>query len=421
MEPLDLPYLAEYSKTGRAVCKKCRDPIDKDMLRLAVMVQSPFFDGRTPKWHHFECFFDRYLPRNVGEIKNYELLRYEDQKLIDQMLTKQKQVPVPQKNNRKRKVEGNASEDFFVEYSKSNRAACISCQEKIDKNEIRIGKLDRDSEKARRCGPLKRWLHVDCFQDNSDDLGFMSPVETLNGFDVIKEADQKKLQKKILSPTKVVKKQTKIEVLNNDVKKVKSNNNHEKALKKQSDLIYLNLEMIKSLSKNQIISFFKKNGVEYDKMPESISCRKEFLADALTFGWPKNCDKCGGCFIFNGWRYICCGHYDEWTPCANETEKPSRSAVQFSDDKLCEQFGYKFIKRERLIDTMFKSKFQQNLLEKQLKQIKNDRDDNEEQGNSVLSGYAITYLGKEKLASVKKKIEKLGAKYRKDINPAILC
>jgi hypothetical protein len=35
----DLPYRAEYAKSGRASCKGCKNPIAKDTLRLAVMVQ----------------------------------------------------------------------------------------------------------------------------------------------------------------------------------------------------------------------------------------------------------------------------------------------------------------------------------------------------------------------------------------------
>ena len=427
METPNLPYLAEYSKSGRAGCKQCKKGIDKDTLRLAVMVQSPFFDGLAPKWHHFDCFFVRYHPRNVGEIKNYEMLKYDDQKKIDEMLMK-KQVPETQKNNRKRKVKVNTSQDFFVEYSKSNRAACISCTEKIEKDEIRIGKLDDDSDEARRIGPFKRWFHVDCFRNNCDDLGFISSVESLNGFDALKSADKKKLQKKILSSSKIVKSQTKVEedekqpkVEENCVKK--ESNKEEKALKKQSDLIHRNLEMVKSLAKNQIYSFFIENGVEEKNIPDDFSCRKEFLADALVFGWPRSCDKCGGCFIFNVWRYVCSGNYDEWTRCTNEMENPPRSKVKFFDDKIRDKFKYKFIKRQRLVNEMFKSKYQKNLLEKQIKQsqIKNEPSDNDEQEKGVLSGYIITYLGKEKLVSVKNKIEKLGAKYRNEINPTILC
>lgn len=35
----DLPYRVEYSKSGRAACKVCKNPIPKDSLRIATVVQ----------------------------------------------------------------------------------------------------------------------------------------------------------------------------------------------------------------------------------------------------------------------------------------------------------------------------------------------------------------------------------------------
>ena len=36
---VDLPFAAEYAKSGRASCKLCSGLIAKDSLRLAIMVQ----------------------------------------------------------------------------------------------------------------------------------------------------------------------------------------------------------------------------------------------------------------------------------------------------------------------------------------------------------------------------------------------
>lgn len=35
----DLPYRAEYAKSARSLCKSCRVNIEKDHLRIAVLVQ----------------------------------------------------------------------------------------------------------------------------------------------------------------------------------------------------------------------------------------------------------------------------------------------------------------------------------------------------------------------------------------------
>ena len=46
-EVADLPFQSEYAKSGRAGCKLCSGSIAKDSLRLAIMVQSPHFDGKV--------------------------------------------------------------------------------------------------------------------------------------------------------------------------------------------------------------------------------------------------------------------------------------------------------------------------------------------------------------------------------------
>ena len=45
-------FQAEYAKSNRSTCKGCRSLIDKDTLRLAVMVQSPNFDGKVSYSKH---------------------------------------------------------------------------------------------------------------------------------------------------------------------------------------------------------------------------------------------------------------------------------------------------------------------------------------------------------------------------------
>ena len=79
---LDLPFKAEYAKSNRSSCKKCKEKIDKAELRLAVMVQSPMFDGKVPNWHHVKCFFMKNRPKAVGDIGHYDQLRWEDQEKI---------------------------------------------------------------------------------------------------------------------------------------------------------------------------------------------------------------------------------------------------------------------------------------------------------------------------------------------------
>uniref|UniRef100_A0A8C4RRL6 PARP-type domain-containing protein n=1 Tax=Erpetoichthys calabaricus TaxID=27687 RepID=A0A8C4RRL6_ERPCA len=76
----DKLYKAEYAKSGRSSCKKCKESISKGSLRMAIMVQSPMFDGKVPHWHHFSCFWQRAL--SPSDIDGYSDLRWEDQEKV---------------------------------------------------------------------------------------------------------------------------------------------------------------------------------------------------------------------------------------------------------------------------------------------------------------------------------------------------
>jgi hypothetical protein len=46
----DYDHCTDYAKSARAKCRGCRGTIEKGAIRLAVMVQSSFRDGRDPHW-----------------------------------------------------------------------------------------------------------------------------------------------------------------------------------------------------------------------------------------------------------------------------------------------------------------------------------------------------------------------------------
>ena len=52
------PFAVERAKTGRAKCKKCKCPIEKDAVRIAKLVANPFADGKMKSWHHLTCLFE---------------------------------------------------------------------------------------------------------------------------------------------------------------------------------------------------------------------------------------------------------------------------------------------------------------------------------------------------------------------------
>lgn len=44
------------------------------------------FDGKTPNWYHFDCFFIKQRPKGVKDIAHFESVRWEDQKKIESKL-----------------------------------------------------------------------------------------------------------------------------------------------------------------------------------------------------------------------------------------------------------------------------------------------------------------------------------------------
>uniref|UniRef100_A0A2K6N653 Poly(ADP-ribose) polymerase 1 n=1 Tax=Rhinopithecus bieti TaxID=61621 RepID=A0A2K6N653_RHIBE len=83
-ESSDKLYRVEYAKSGRASCKKCSESIPKDSLRMAIMVQSPMFDGKVPHWYHFSCFWKvgHSIRHPDVEVDGFSELRWDDQQKV---------------------------------------------------------------------------------------------------------------------------------------------------------------------------------------------------------------------------------------------------------------------------------------------------------------------------------------------------
>jgi poly [ADP-ribose] polymerase 1 len=91
----------EYAKSGRAGCKGCKSPIAEKTMRVAKMVQSPFFDGLMPYWFHVGCFFG---PRmkfeyTITEFEGHEKLKPADLlRLGGYLSNNNSNAPVPSPN-----------------------------------------------------------------------------------------------------------------------------------------------------------------------------------------------------------------------------------------------------------------------------------------------------------------------------------
>lgn len=155
------------------------------------------------------CFFLKHRPKSIDEIEHFESIRYEDQKTIREKVESLGGIllPEPKKKGKKRSAdEASASsaavkslivKDFGIEYSKSSRATCKGCGSLIMKEEIRIKKMDYDTEVGQKFGGQPLWHHVECFNQIKADYNFYLGGADLPGFRDLSPADQKKVKQLI--------------------------------------------------------------------------------------------------------------------------------------------------------------------------------------------------------------------------------
>lgn len=123
-----------------------------------------------PVHYHVPCFFNKQRVSTDGDIDGFMSLRIADQNNIRTFITSQMVVVVPTGSKRgasssvdKIEMSEKALRDFGVEYSKSSRANCCGCRQKIAKAIIRVKKVVYDTEIGMKFGGQPLWHHLDCF------------------------------------------------------------------------------------------------------------------------------------------------------------------------------------------------------------------------------------------------------------------
>lgn len=203
------------------------------------------FDGKVPHWYHVQCFFARNRPKAVGDISHFDSLRWEDQEKIKTMVENCAKGVVPsssKKGDAKAAAKavssrGTILKDFRLEYAKSGASKCGVCEEKIPKGEVRAGKKEYESQRAKMYGPYDRWHHIACFVEKREDLEYFDSGDAMAGFKTLSADDQASVKSKIKA---VKRKSPKNGADEPDSKKIKVEENKEEkeALKKQMKKIF---------------------------------------------------------------------------------------------------------------------------------------------------------------------------------------
>ncbi|XP_048105685.1 poly [ADP-ribose] polymerase 1 [Alosa alosa] len=306
----DKLYKAEYAKSGRASCKKCKENIAKDSLRMAIMVQSPMFDGKVPHWHHFSCFWQRAAVQTAGDISGFSDLRWEDQEKVKKAI--ESGGAMGGKGDQKGGAKGEKTlNDFAVEYAKSNRSTCKGCEQKIEKDQIRVSKKTVDAEKP-QLGLIDRWYHTACFVSRRQELAFKAEYSAaqLKGFANLKAEDKEELKKRLPAVKSEGKRKGDEPDGEGAPKKMKKEAEEEEKkletqLKDQSQLIWgIKDKLKKYCSTNDMKELLIANGQD---VPSGESNIVDSLADCMAFGALKPCETCQGQLVFKSDAYYCNG------------------------------------------------------------------------------------------------------------------
>jgi len=125
------PFVIEGARSSRSKCKVCRKAIQKETLRLGILIEGPYGTGYI--WHHLKCAakrkFDqvseayakeawkeaKVLPAKVPTLEELERLREE----ADLKRKQRKKIP-------------------HAELAPSGRSRCKQCNELIEKGSPRV-------------------------------------------------------------------------------------------------------------------------------------------------------------------------------------------------------------------------------------------------------------------------------------------
>ncbi|KAK1888969.1 Poly [ADP-ribose] polymerase 1 [Dissostichus eleginoides] len=408
----DKLYKAEYAKSGRASCKKCKENIAKDSLRMAIMVQSPMFDGKVPHWHHFSCFWLRASAQSTADIAGYSDLRWDDQEKVKKAI--ESGGAVGGKGDQKGGAKGEKTlNDFAVEYAKSNRSTCKGCDLKIEKDQIRVSKKTVDPEKP-QLGLIDRWYHTACFVSNREELAFKPEYSAaqLKGFNALRAEDKEELKKRLPAVKTEGKR--------------KGDEMDGEQLKNQSQLIWgIKDKLRKFCSTNDMKELLIANSQE---VPSGESNVLDSLADGMAFGALEPCKECMGQLVFKGDAYYCQGDISAWTKCVFKTMTPIRNnwitPKEFHEIPFLKKF--KFKRQDRVYPKEAPTETPSAAKAKPLASASGVKTEQLPEGapaDKPLTGMKLMSVGKlsKNKDDLKAFVEVLGGKIASSANKASLC
>ncbi|GLV34377.1 Poly-(ADP-ribose) polymerase [Carabus blaptoides fortunei] len=399
---MELPFITDYAKSSRAICRGCQTKIVKDTLRLAIMLQSTTFDSKVPNWYHSACFFIEHMPQSTDDIENFDSLKWDDKEEIRETINKGESPYSSQENKDQLKraismaVSKASIQDYTIGYpKKSSRTKCTHCSEKIIPEEVRVSKKFKK----------QLWYHLNCFAKIHEDLDYLESGNKLSGFDQLSEKDQINVETLLPGVAEVPKKKQR---LSDEHSGQNLLSKKDKKMKEQTNIMHKYREDLKeNLNKDELAQLLKHNK---QPVPAGKDNMLDRASDMLTFGALSRCPNCyRGTLNYTSTGYKCHGFMGAWVRCSAVIQDPDRIPVEVPLElKLRHTFLYKYeyVKRKRHITaTATKSTGESSRITGPL-QYK----------NLVISGFSPNDT--EKMTS---KVRALGGRVMPDVRRSVLA
>lgn len=191
------PYKIETSPNNRASCKSCREKIVKETVRIGVPTPYTTPDGKTVynyKYFHLKCIPRKHADSVLAIDNINDIIQSEDIELLSTKSKENNESPQRSSSSRKGLL-------THIEVSKSSRAKCIECEDKILKDTFRYADPKPVELDDGRKFTSYKYTHIECFLktkvDKKTELNEL--IETSVQNDFLSESDAAELLNQLKS------------------------------------------------------------------------------------------------------------------------------------------------------------------------------------------------------------------------------
>ncbi len=150
-----MAHIIEMSKSGRAKCRSCREPIAKDVLRFGEEVLDQFGSGGTTHvWHHMECAAKKKPAELKAAIAAFEG-EIPEKAALEATIAEAVKTVKP-------------STFPYAERAPSGRSKCLQCEGTIEKGDLRVA-VEREVDTGAFTTKGAGYLHVACASEHTGD------------------------------------------------------------------------------------------------------------------------------------------------------------------------------------------------------------------------------------------------------------